>query len=518
METPAQVAIEERARRVTYAELADVMKRLAALLKSHGAGRNERVVMLCNNGVDAICAIAGILRSDACYVPLNPEFPPARLASVVEDAAPRAIITQRAHWPLVEELLGLVPAASRPPAVVTMDADAAEARAALPGLAAALPGRDTLAETSPLSRPGECAPADLAYIMYTSGTTGKSKGVMISHRAMKSFAYWLVAAAGLRPEDRVSSYSNLSFDLSVQDIFCSFLAGATVIPFVSLGERAMPGRVIKERNITVWYSVPSVLGFFRRQKDFAPQGNLSSLRLAMFCGEPMLPDLAGALAAAYPEIPVYNLYGPTEATVACTWYEVPPDIAEYTVTPAGKVCPGMEIALLSPEGNLIAEPDRTGEMLLGGAQLAEGYWRRPDLTSAAFIMIDGKRWYRTGDIGKFDEERNICCLGRADTQIKYMGYRIELGDIEAALATHASVNEAAVIYAENPEPALAAFVSPLNRFEADSEKILREHAAAALPGYMIPQFFSLMPDGLPKNDNGKTDRRALKEMFLRKKG
>ena len=227
--------------------------------------------------------------------------------------------------------------------------------------------------------------------MYTSGTTGSPKGVMLSHRNVKTFVQWGVERYEIGPSDRMSNHSAVSFDLSVFDIFGSFFGGATLCPITEFKHRAFPATFIRDRKITVWFSVPSVLGMMLRTKQLTPNA-FPDLRLALFCGEALATEYANAWIDTHPHVPIVNLYGPTEATIACAHYQLRGKQSDRV--PLGQPCRDSEILVLKQDSDELADVGEIGRLIICGSQLSPGYWRRPDLTDTVFGIHPFKKELR----------------------------------------------------------------------------------------------------------------------------
>jgi amino acid adenylation domain-containing protein len=520
---PGHLAIDEGRRTITYGMLRESMERVAAVLLGNGLVRNSRVALYLENGIDACIAMLGVLRSGGCYVPLLPGSPAPRNATIIRDARPFAIITTRQHLP---RLLDVAPQLRTEPVplLIVLDMDAGEigTSGSLPTLRAgfgSVAGRDAL-EAAAIPPPAvEMIEEDLAYILFTSGTTGQPKGVMLSHRNVTSFLRWSVVYFGLTPRDRLSNHSSICFDVSVFDIFGSFFAGATLCPVMAPGDRAYPARFIKDRRITVWFSVPSVLGLIRSTRQLTENAFAEHLRAIIFAGEPIAPDYVASWLATHPQVPIFNLYGPTEAAISVTHHrvgeEVPFDPARPV--PIGRPMRDVEILILRLDSDELAEVGETGRLMICGTQVSPGYWRRPELTAAAFQLNPfkrefGARMYDSGDLAYKDARGVVHYVGRRDSQVKFMGFRIELGDIDVALGGAEQVDEAAAVLIEGDSPMLIGAVA-VSGDGGDPEERILVHCESVLPKYMVPQRVVVFPS-LPRNANGKIDRKAIQEAVL----
>ena len=508
---PQAIAIDEGDRSMTYAAFAESMRAIAATLHTAGVARHERVGVVLSNGVEACCAIMGALRNNNCFVPMIPTFPAARLAKICKSAAPAALLTTAEHLPLVAETLRECGAA---PLVLLLDAEnPAQAPVALPDKVKLI-RRDAFAaaDMAPLSLNQE---EDLAYIMYTSGTTGAPKGVMICHRAVLSTIKWGVAHFGMTPADRLSNHSRLSFDVSLFDIFCAFMAGATLCPLTSQQDLLFPAQFIDTRRISIWFSVPSAIGMMHRSRQLH-EHRFDFLRAALFAGEPLNPFWAKAWRETKPHIPIYNLYGPTEAAIVCTVHNVDVDSPlDNSPVPIGKTTKHSELFILR-EDDTPAGANELGRLMIAGTQLANGYWREPELTALAFRTNPLKpfanlRMYDSGDLAFKDEHGVIHYVGRNDLQVKVRGYRIELTEIELALNAHDAVHDAvAAVVGEEEDKRLVAFVVPCGRQpDNELEDELLDHLQLHLPKFMLPHRVVFLKE-FSLNANGKTDRAALR--------
>jgi D-alanine--poly(phosphoribitol) ligase subunit 1 len=520
---PGHLAVDEGQRTITYGALREGMYRLAAVLLKNGLTRHSRVGIYLENGIDAYTGMLGAMRSGGCYVPIPPPFPAERNAAIVLDAQPFAIVTTRRHLPrlcdvlphLTAEVISLL-------IVFDMDAGELEGPGPLELLRArfrSVLGRDALESAAVPPRCVDTIEEDLAYILYTSGTTGKPKGVMLSHRNVTSFLRWAVSYFELTPRDRLSNHSNICFDVSVFDIYASFFAGATVCPVMTPGDRAYPARFIKERRITVWFSVPNVLGLMLAARQLTENAFSQHLRLILFAGEPLAPEHVSAWLTTHPKTPIFNLYGPTEAAISVTYHRVGEEVPfdPHQPVPIGRPCRDVEILILKMESDLAAEVGEIGRLMICGTQVCAGYWRRPDLTAISFQINPFKsefaaRMYDSGDLAYKDARGIIHFVGRRDSQVKFMGFRIELGEIETALRRARNVHEAAAVLIEGDSPMLVGAVTIAQGKEVSEEEILTD-CETLVPSYMVPQRIAFFPS-LPKNDNGKIDRTAIKATCL----
>jgi amino acid adenylation domain-containing protein len=509
------VAVGERF--LTYAELDRLSNQVARALLAQGVGPGDRVGILAPKSAASVVAAFGVLKAGACYVPLDPKSPAGRLAVIMADSGIAVVLADRATAHQAAAMAGNVPGlrtvivtgpqwgpqgaagpksgtTSQGPAVVPWDAVLAEPGGALAG--------DRAIET------------DLAYILYTSGSTGTPKGVMISHRASLTFVEWAAACTDLGELDRVCSPAPLHFDLSVFDIFAACKAGAcmVVLPEMTSMFPARLAEWMQRERISVWYSVPSVLTML------ATYGNLrgfdlTRLRAVIFAGEVFPAKHLTRLMAELPGSRYLNWYGPTETNV-CTWYEVPPAPALTAPVPIGKACANTDVFAVTSEGRRVSQPGEAGELYVRGSALMHGYWGQPEKTRQVLVrnpfqVAYDEPAYRTGDLVTLDEEGNYVFLGRQDGMVKTRGYRVELGEVEAALYGHPAIREAVVL----PVPdellggSLRAVICADGPGGLTREEVL-DHCRRRLPRYMVPDVVEFCEE-LPRTSTGKVDRARL---------
>jgi amino acid adenylation domain-containing protein len=356
--------------------------------------------------------------------------------------------------------------------------------------------------------------SDLAYILYTSGSTGIPKGVMLTHRNALTFVEWCAEQIGVASTDRLSNHAPLHFDLSVFDLYVAALGGATVVlvPEQAAYFGASLADLINEEHITVWYSVPSAL---RLLTKVTPEpGAYPSLRTVVFAGEVYPTPSLRVLRRLIPSVDLWNLYGPTETNV-CTYFKVDDLPDDDRTIPIGRGCENTDVFAVAPDGRL-AGVGEEGELYVRGATVMKGYWGRPDKTVEVLIpnpLRDSPPdlVYRTGDLVRLRPDGNYDFLGRRDHQIKSRGYRIELGEIEAALAAHPALDESMAVAVPHEEwgTAIVAWVTPRDGREVSPTEV-RRHVAGRLPRYMVPAVVQVL-DALPKTSTGKIDRPQLLE-------
>jgi amino acid adenylation domain-containing protein len=516
---PDHPAVEdEHGRRQSYGELIHGADRLATRLARFGVDRGDRVGLWLPKSLEAVTAIHGILRTGASYVPVDPTGPAGRAAGILTASSVKAAVVAaelmpalRAAWPASGPLPRLIaveglggactPAAPQSPAPAPADAGDSFWDQVIGDLAPSplLPRR---------------AAEDLAYILFTSGSTGQPKGVMLSHANANTFLDWCQHALGPWDDgDRFASHAPFHFDLSVFDLFAACQNAATLVLIgENLGKDPVRlGDFLAERRISVWYSAPSILALMAQHGGLDRPG-LSVPRLVLFAGE-VFPVVALArLKALWPRTAMWNLYGPTETNV-CTAYPIPDQIpADQTEPyPIGPVCPPLR-ARVSDELGRDVPPLTLGELLIEGPGVMRGYFGQPELTAAAFFVDDdGTRWYRTGDLVKDIGGGCFQFHGRRDRMVKKRGYRIELGEIESALYQHDGVDRAGVVAQSNDSGvSIAAFVA-LKPDRKRSIIAMKRHCTDYLPNYMIPDTITFL-DHLPATSTDKVDYLRLRSM------
>jgi len=499
--SPQAEALRDEAGALSYQALDRQSDRLALALMAQGIGRGQRVGIYLAKSCNAVVALFGILKCGAAYVPLDPDSPATRLALMVEDAALAALIGDG------ESLDALLPHLRQPPPLPISVAGEVTAAGRRSGWQ---PN-----QAPPVSTPPALAeePTALAYILYTSGSTGEPKGVAISHAAALAFVHWAVGQFALRPEDRLACSAPLHFDLSIFDLLAGIAVGATVA-LVPATRALFPYALaewLAHQRISVWYSVPSALIRLLHHGDLASH-DLSALRLVLFAGEPFPLRELNQLRQVLPGPTYYNLYGPTETNV-CTAYPLPPGGAPLPAPcPIGAARPGMVVYALDEAGASVAVGE-CGELYIGGDGLMEGYWHRPAATAAAFCRGPaGERLYRSGDRVRREAEGGYSFIGRRDAQVKVRGYRVELGEIEASLHDHPQLYGAAVVPLADSEGGqrLLAYYVPMAGAPVAVAELIR-YCRARLPAYMVPERWEACA-ALPLTTTGKLDRQRLRAL------
>ena len=501
-------ALDVAGESLTYAELAGRAGSLASALEENDPEPGVPLTaVFAYRSVPAFSGVLGALLRGHGYVPLNRTFPGERTRTMLERSGCRALIVDTAS---AEQLPEVLEGLSRSLLIILPEHPESAP------IAARYPDHRVLAADR-LPSPGTVTPPDvspdaIAYLLFTSGSTGIPKGVGVAQRNVRAFIDVMVDRYGVHEGDRFSQTFDMTFDLSVFDMFVCWERGAS-LHCPSQKELIQPGGFIKRSEITVWFSVPSTGVFMKRLGALKPD-SYGDLRWSLFCGEPLPVEVARAWAAAAPASTVENLYGPTEVTIACMLYRwnEPHSIDEsvHGVVPIGEPYPGMASIVVDEDLRRV-EAGEDGELLMSGPQVTPGYWNDPEKTEAAFVILPGEDriHYRTGDrVRSPAGDGPMVYLGRVDHQIKIHGHRVELGEIEAVLREESGVDAAIAMGWPMTLSGASGIVAFLGDETVDPEAIL-ERVAARLPDYMVPHTIYLKED-IPLNTNGKFDRNALR--------
>lgn len=490
--TPSAVALEFEANKLTYQELNNSANFVAQKLIALGIKPDDRVAICVDRSLEMVIGLLAILKAGGAYVPLEPAYPADRLAYMLENSEPVALLIQ-SHLKDRLDAQGL-------PALVLDE----------------LTNLDNATRNNRYKNPAAdqlgLKPTSLAYVLYTSGSTGQPKGVMNQHNGVVNRLLWAQTEYQLTAADRVLQKTPFSFDVSVWEFFLPLLAGAQLViaPPEAHQDPDWLLKIINSCGITMLHFVPSMLSAFLSQLQGA-QFN-SSLQKVLCSGEAMSSVLRERFYASYPNAKLHNLYGPTEAAIDVTYWRCKQN-ETLNFVPIGWPVANTQIYILDRRGEPVPI-GVVGEIYIGGVQIARGYLNKPDLTQERFIPdpfseLNGARLYKTGDLGRWLSNGAVEYLGRNDFQVKIRGLRIELGEIEAKLMSCKSVREAVVIAREDQpnDKRLVAYVVPENSANIRAEE-LQQELAKSLADYMVPSAFVMLPS-FPITSNGKLDRKAL---------
>jgi len=501
--------------RLTYMQVEQTSNQLARALQRAGSRNGDRVCFLIPKSPLAIICMLGILKAGCMYVPLDAGSPPLRIRKILESCDTRWLLAAGPVLPLLSEILADPSLGGRTSIGWLGSGKAPEATPQVEWTSDDL----ALMETDPVLRQGSST--DAAYILFTSGTTGIPKGVVITHSNVTHFVEWAIRRFGINWSDRLSGHTPLHFDLSTFDVFGTFAAGAElhIVPHATTLSPLQLAAFIRTTELTQWFSVPSVLNYLAKF-DAVKFADFPALRRVLWCGEVLPTPVLSHWMQRLPHVRFTNLYGPTEATVASSFYDVPScPTDERTPIPIGTPCDGEELVVLDGELRTVQRGE-VGDLYIGGAGLSPGYWRDPEKTAAEFVHISRHgntdyRIYRTGDLARCGEDGLLYFIGRNDTQIKSRGYRIELGEIEAALGAFPDLQESAVVAIDRGgfEGWLICCAYVVQQTSLSRSLDIRKELEKHIPNYMIPARW-MSRDALPKNANGKIDRPKLKELFL----
>lgn len=512
---PNATAIVMGTETMTYGQLESSSNQLAHLLRQSGCKKGDRVCILMPKSPAAIVSMIGILKAGCMHVPIDSATPAARIRHIFDSCENRWILGASRVTPLLDELLA---------------DEALRARTSVGWLDSLAPSgtnftaaftRADLQAAPEGAVPQQGTAEDGSHILFTSGSTGVPKGVVITHSNVAAFVAWALEHYGIDHTDRFSGHTPFHFDLSTFDIFGTITAGAQ-LHLVPTETALLPPKLaefIRDSELTQWFSVPSVLNYLAKF-NAVRENDFPSLRRVLWCGEVLPTPALIYWMERLPKVRFSNLYGPTEATIASSYYDVTVRPADpKAAIPIGKPCEGEQLWVLDEK--LQPVPAREiGDLYISGAGLSPGYWRDPQKTAAAFLSdpyngAPSGRLYRTGDLAWRDEDGLVYFVGRADSQIKVRGYRIELGEIETALNSMGKLQECAVVAipTDNFGGWMICCAYVVRPGDDVSLGDLRDHLKKLVPNYMFPARW--MPfDALPKNANGKVDRPLLKERFV----
>jgi amino acid adenylation domain-containing protein len=509
--SPEKIAVTDGSRSLSYRDLSVLSNKIAHSLKSMGAVRQDRVAICLQRSVNSLSSILGVLKADAIYVPLDQKAPPVRWAHIIEDAAPKVLICDSKTVSVAREALARIGVTI--PIMVLCNS--AEIQEEIAGDIICLETIESCDASEPIYANNQ---NDIAYILYTSGSTGRPKGVMISHANVKIYMNWAIDHFNISAEDNILGTAPFHFDMSTFDIYCALKSGAMLCIAGEI-QTLFPEKLVKfieQHQVTLWKGVSSLLMYMSRTGALK-EGAMPRLRQVLFAGETLPTKYLIDWMTTFPEKTFYNAYGPTEATGVSTCYRIDsvPDSAHARI-PIGVPRCGTRTLLLADNHTEVSFGE-VGELCIVGDGLAKGYLNDPEKTAKAFVESPlsrcDDRIYKTGDLARLLPDGNLEYLGRKDRQLKFMGYRIEAGEIEQALLAMPHIKDTVVALMESRLSEglfeLAAF------WEAEGEvdvAVISAELKKRLPSYMIPKRF-IRVEKMPRCDRGKIMLEALKNNY-----
>jgi len=505
----ASPALELGEQLLSYEQLWNYAGRIAACLKETLDPSEKVVAVLADRSVGAYGGIIAVLASGRGYVPLNPKFPPERTLVMERASGCKTVVVGQECAATLESLL---PHLEKPLTLILPD----------PGWqpAPSLSSSHRVIPATLLSKVADpCDPlvkgSDTAYLLFTSGSTGVPKGVAVSQSNAVTYMEYAAKRFGIHGGDRCSQNFDLTFDLSVHDLFTCWDGGATLCPYPE--KTLTPATLVDEKQLTCWFSVPSVAMFASKLGLLEP-GAFPTLRWSLFCGEALSASLAAAWQQAANNSILENLYGPTEATIAITYYRWNPATSPAEcvrgLVPIGWPFDGQQVCAVNDDLAPVAQGE-SGELCLGGSQVTSGYLHDPEKTAKSFVRLKhtgDQVWYRTGDLVRQDERGCLFYLGRRDFQVKVSGYRVELQEIDLVLREAARTELAVAIPWPLSEGSASGIVGVVSGSDPALDKEIIAACESRLPRYMVPNRIYHFPQ-IPLNVNGKIDRGKITEML-----
>lgn len=483
-----------------YSEVNDLALKIAAAVSQNTTAKEQYIGLFCHRSMEAYAGILGILATGKTYVPLNPKFPLERNESICNILHIKVLIVDQHCCSNLENLIKVY---QNLETVILVNCQ-------LPHLQDTTCNVITTDNYDPLSStPWQNIRPELAYVLFTSGSTGIPKGVPISHINVNTYLENILQLTDINEFDRVSQTFDLTFDLSVHDIFTAFSKGACLFPLPDQFLMA-PSRFISQHKLTVWFSVPSVVSSASRLKLLKPD-IFPDLRYSLFCGEPFRVDQFKAWKQSAPNSTILNVYGPTEATIAISYYHCEEaDLKNRNdIVSIGKIFSDQNYFIASANGT--DQKASQGELLLGGKQITSGYLNNEAKNRQAFTEIGGIRYYRTGDLVEQDKSGDLFYVGRKDFQVKINGFRVELEEINSLIKDTFQLPLVQSVAVEKEVPGLKEIVVFIEGPSLDISSKIIKICKQKLPPYMVPRAVRFIAE-FPRNFNGKIDTKALTKL------
>ncbi len=494
---PEKIAFCDEKREITFGEIRDESKKAASVIAEKNIF-NKPICILMEKSVECINAMLSIVYSGNFYTVLDVDMPEARIQKILEVLSPVAIITNEAHLSAAKDIVANANSLSEDSIIVYEDAIKTE-----------------IAEEKLLQIREEIDVNSTMFVLFTSGSTGVPKGVIIPHRAFPPYINWYADTFHFDETTIFANQAPFYFIMSCPDIFLTILTGATchIVPKKAFSFPMVTLNYLKERHVNVLYWVPSVLCMIANFRAL-PEVHLDDLKHVMFGGEVMPSKQMNMWRKEYPNVQFTNLYGPTETTEMISYYVIDREVSDTESLPIGIPASYIKVILLDENDKEVA-PGEIGELCAAGISIADGYYNMPEKTKEVFVKNpvfkegddpESIRMYRTGDLAKIDENGDLIYMGRKDFQIKHMGNRIELGEIETAVSALSGIDQNCCLY-DTKRSRIVLFYTG-----TATEDYINEELRNALPVYMIPNRIEKL-EKMPFNINGKIDRAALKEQI-----
>jgi len=503
---PEKDAVTTPSKKSSYEQLYTLSNKLGNCLIANHVARQDRVCFCLTRSSKCITAIFGILKADAIYVPIDFKSPSERNIQIIKDCKPSCLICDGETLPKIVEAISHV---HNPPKVIVL----ADGRDVQKSLIDSFICQEEIDQYPDIQPEYNNLDKDIAYILYTSGSTGSPKGVMISHLNIMNYINWAVECFEITQEDSILNTAPFHFDMSTFDIFCSLKTGATLC-IAPQNYLLFPNKLltyIEKERVTIWKGISSLLMYLvltgSLQNDRIPM-----LKKILFGGEVLHTKYLVEWMNIFPEKLFYNVYGPTEATGISTYYPVEKIPSSHESVPIGKPCTNTEVLLLKNDKS-IAQLGEVGELCIRGSSLSRGYWNDQAKTDRSYVpnpvsKIPSDTIYRTGDLALLRADGNYEFIGRKDDQVKWMGHRIQLGEIETALLSVKEVKNAAVILSESEDLKSRELVAFLEVEDGGDASMIMTELELKVPRYMVPTR-NVLTQCIPRTSRGKIDRQKL---------